>query len=348
MYECRLIGAGVRLPHSFCRSSPPRPSKRSAVQRQAVRHRIDTSARIRPGSFQPGCAIRGAEGRHHPCRAERLPSVRRRSWISARSSPPAASAASSAWRFRRTPAPTAASSYRSRTSTAISWSRASRDRSIPCRRIQRSDSTCSGPRSSAHSRTRREFHYGGNLVFAPDGLLYIGTGDGGEPNDASHRAQNPAKPARQAPAHRRQRRRRRSRGLRHPAGQSVPRRRRAQRCGPSGFRNPWRISLDDPARGGTGALIIGDVGESAVRRVNYEPPAAPGATTAGETAKARTITSWIPRRRTSRSPIRSSSTTTGSAARSPAASCIAAPRTGDERPLRLRRLRLAATSRRSR
>ena len=31
-----------------------------------------------------------------------------------------------------------------------------------------------------------------------------------------------------------------------------------------GLRNPWRFSFDDPARGGTGALIIGDVGQGAL------------------------------------------------------------------------------------
>ena len=29
-----------------------------------------------------------------------------------------------------------------------------------------------------------------------------------------------------------------------------------------GLRNPWRFSFDDPALGGTGALLIGDVGQS--------------------------------------------------------------------------------------
>ena len=38
-----------------------------------------------------------------------------------------------------------------------------------------------------------------------------------------------------------------------------------------GLRNPWRYSFDDPARGGTGALVIGDVGQSAFEEIDYEP-----------------------------------------------------------------------------
>ena len=39
----------------------------------------------------------------------------------------------------------------------------------------------------------------------------------------------------------------------------------------AGLRNPWRYSFDDPARGGTGALIITDVGQLSWEEFNYEP-----------------------------------------------------------------------------
>jgi glucose/arabinose dehydrogenase len=38
-----------------------------------------------------------------------------------------------------------------------------------------------------------------------------------------------------------------------------------------GLRNPWRYSFDDPGHGGTGALIIGDVGQDRFEEVDYEP-----------------------------------------------------------------------------
>ena len=38
-----------------------------------------------------------------------------------------------------------------------------------------------------------------------------------------------------------------------------------------GLRNPFRWSFDDTSHGGTGALIIGDVGQSAYEEVDYEP-----------------------------------------------------------------------------
>jgi glucose/arabinose dehydrogenase len=38
-----------------------------------------------------------------------------------------------------------------------------------------------------------------------------------------------------------------------------------------GLRNPWRYTFDDPLRGGTGALVIGDVGQGQWEEVDYEP-----------------------------------------------------------------------------
>ena len=56
-----------------------------------------------------------------------------------------------------------------------------------------------------------------------------------------------------------------------------------------GLRNPWRYSFDDPALGGTGALVIGDVGQNALGRDRLRAARrAAAATMAGATAKART------------------------------------------------------------
>jgi glucose/arabinose dehydrogenase len=116
-------------------------------------------------------------------------------------------------------------------------------------------------------------HNGGHLAFGPDGLLYIGLGDGGSANDPGHRAQNPAELL--------------GKMLRidvnvpddHPTGYEVPF--SNPFLGAPGFRpeiwsfgwrNPWRYSFDDPARGGTGALIVGDVGQNQWEEIDHEPP----------------------------------------------------------------------------
>src|SRR5688572_8693816 len=117
-------------------------------------------------------------------------------------------------------------------------------------------------------------HNGGNLAFGPDGYLYIGLGDGGSGNDPQHRAQNPAELL--------------GKMLRinvnvgdgDSNGYTVPPDNPFLASGlpgvrpaiwPFGLRNPWRYSFDDPARGGSGALFIGDVGQGAFEEIDYEP-----------------------------------------------------------------------------
>jgi glucose/arabinose dehydrogenase len=117
-------------------------------------------------------------------------------------------------------------------------------------------------------------HNGGHLAFGPDGYLYIGLGDGGSGDDPQHRAQTPSELLGKmlridvnVP-------------LTHAIGYTTPADNPFVGRGPAGtraeiwdfgLRNPWRYSFDDPARGGTGALIIGDVGQSGWEEIDYEP-----------------------------------------------------------------------------
>jgi glucose/arabinose dehydrogenase len=122
-----------------------------------------------------------------------------------------------------------------------------------------------------------ELHKAGQLVFGPDGYLYISSGDGGpDVNDAGdplNKAQDlgsllgkilridvhvdDANPD----------------GFAVPAGNPF-----ASTPGASpevwsiGFRNPWRFSFD----AGTGAMIIGDVGQDRFEEIDYEPAGRPG------------------------------------------------------------------------
>jgi glucose/arabinose dehydrogenase len=118
-------------------------------------------------------------------------------------------------------------------------------------------------------------HNGGHLAFGPDGMLYIGMGDGGSGDDPAHRAQNPAELL--------------GKMLRidvdvpdgHPSGYQIPSDNPFLGGIPAGtrseiwsfgLRNPWRYTFDDPARGGTGALVIADVGQNEWEEIDYEPP----------------------------------------------------------------------------
>jgi len=97
-------------------------------------------------------------------------------------------------------------------------------------------------------------HNGGNLVFGPDGFLYVGLGDGGSGGDPHGNAQNMSsllgKMLRL--------------DVRRPASAPV--------IVGLGLRNPWRYSFDRA----TGDLYIGDVGQSAVEEVDFTPRGASG------------------------------------------------------------------------
>lgn len=115
-------------------------------------------------------------------------------------------------------------------------------------------------------------HNGGQIVFGPDGLLYIGMGDGGSGDDPPNNAQNPTTPL--------------GKMLRIdvesgaspyavPGGNpnagnalcNAPSQQRGAACPEiwaSGLRNPWRFSFDD-----AGNLYIGDVGQNAIEEIDF-------------------------------------------------------------------------------
>ena len=106
-------------------------------------------------------------------------------------------------------------------------------------------------------------HNGGNLQFGPDGLLYVGLGDGGSGGDPEGRAQNPGT----------------------LLGKLFTLDVRSAQPSPKlvgiGLRNPWRYSFDRR----TGDLWIGDVGQDSIEEIDvvrHSDPAFsdPGSTTA--------------------------------------------------------------------
>lgn len=109
-------------------------------------------------------------------------------------------------------------------------------------------------------------HNGGDLAFGPDGMLYIGMGDGGDADDPERRATDLTtllgKLLRIDP---------------RPSGAQpytvpddnpyVGRDDAAPEIWASGLRNPWRFSFDRE----TGDLWIADVGQNEVEEINVAP-----------------------------------------------------------------------------
>ena len=119
-------------------------------------------------------------------------------------------------------------------------------------------------------------HNGGKIAFGPDGYLYIGMGDGGSGGDPQNQAQRPGTllgkmlridvsvPDSDA------------RGYQTPpdnpfVGVSPLAAATLDEIWAFGVRNPWRFTFDPTWLGGTGAMLIGDVGQNAFEEIDYEP-----------------------------------------------------------------------------
>lgn len=138
----------------------------------------------------------------------------------------------------------------------------------------RFDLKWNGPSGNAYIVQPFANHNGGHVAFGADGYLYIGMGDGGSGNDPANYAQTPTSLL--------------GKMLRvdvsvadnDPIGYRIPADNpfaidttlgARQEIWAFGLRNPWRFSFDSPALGGTGALVIGDVGQGAWEEIDYEP-----------------------------------------------------------------------------
>jgi glucose/arabinose dehydrogenase len=131
------------------------------------------------------------------------------------------------------------------------------------RRPGNPDRTQPGSRRTVIRIPHHEFnHKGGQVLFGPDGFLYLGPGDGGGGGDPDRNAQNLdrllGKILRIDPLP--------NGGYRVPASNPFVGRKGAQgEVFAYGLRNPWRFSFDRR----TGAFTVADVGQDEVEEVSY-------------------------------------------------------------------------------
>jgi glucose/arabinose dehydrogenase len=92
-------------------------------------------------------------------------------------------------------------------------------------------------------------HNGGNVVFGPDGELWVGMGDGGSGGDPENHAQNPDSLL--------------GKLLRLDVSKPKP----SPEIVAIGLRNPWRFSFDRRTKD----LWIGDVGQNAIEEIDHLP-----------------------------------------------------------------------------
>jgi glucose/arabinose dehydrogenase len=110
-------------------------------------------------------------------------------------------------------------------------------------------------------------HNGGQVVFGPDGNLYLGLGDGGSGNDPEGRGQNLAEPL--GSILRMDLRTGTPFGI-PPDNPFVAQADALPEIWSYGLRNPWRFSFDR----GTGDLYIADVGQNRTEEVDVAPATA--------------------------------------------------------------------------
>ena len=109
-------------------------------------------------------------------------------------------------------------------------------------------------------------HNGGDLTFGPDGMLYIGMGDGGDGRRPAAAGDRSVVAARQDAAHRSSGDRRGAYAI-PPDNPFVGVEDTAPEIWSTGLRNPWRFSFDRE----TGDLWIADVGQNAMEEIDVAP-----------------------------------------------------------------------------